>query len=154
MPNPQPAAAAVPRRFPIIDGPSVLWSVIEPFEYQAIENHGQTLERLASRGGLGSLEAWAVVNGWNLLRGMAAGNNEGRAQWRAFVLESERAAAIEAARRDAEAALAAKVRQAVMAVLGDVPAPLFPSDYALDNHAVCARALLAALDVLPKEPTT
>lgn len=84
-------AKVPPERFPIMDGPSVLWSVIAPHEHQAIENHGQDLRKLASRGGLGSLEAWAVVNGWNLRRGMAAGDNECRDEWRKFVAASEQA---------------------------------------------------------------
>ncbi len=51
------------RRFPIIKGASVPWSAMAPFERQAKENHGgQSLEKLASRGGLGRVEAWAVVN--------------------------------------------------------------------------------------------
>ena len=37
------------------------WSLIAPHESQARANHGQTLERLAERGGLGSCEAVAVL---------------------------------------------------------------------------------------------
>ena len=34
-----------------------------PHESQARNNHGQTLERLAQRGGLSPCEAWCVING-------------------------------------------------------------------------------------------
>lgn len=37
------------------------WSLIAPHESQARANHGQTLERLAERGGLGSCEAVAIL---------------------------------------------------------------------------------------------
>jgi hypothetical protein len=61
------AALAVPvsppaRRFPIMGGPSIPWWVIAPHEAQARINHGgQTLERLADRGGLSPTEALAVL---------------------------------------------------------------------------------------------
>lgn len=57
------------RRFPILsgdrsDGPtSVPWSIVEPHREQALRNHGQTLERLAERGGLGWAELFAVMAG-------------------------------------------------------------------------------------------
>lgn len=55
------------QRFPVmIDyeaGFSIPWSVVEPFERQAQLNHGgQTLKRLAERGGLSPRELWHVVN--------------------------------------------------------------------------------------------
>lgn len=37
------------------------WALIAPHEAQAQENHGQTLERLAERGGLDPVEAYAVL---------------------------------------------------------------------------------------------
>ena len=37
------------------------WELIEPHRQQAMENHGQTLERLAERGGLSFDEAAAVL---------------------------------------------------------------------------------------------
>lgn len=37
------------------------WDLIAPHAKQARTNHGQTLERLAERGGLGSCEAVAVL---------------------------------------------------------------------------------------------
>lgn len=49
-------------RFPIMDGPSVPWAMIEPHERQARENHDQSLSRLAGCGGLSSCEAMAVLN--------------------------------------------------------------------------------------------
>lgn len=49
------------RRFPIMDGPSIPWSVIAPFEAMAQQNHGQSVEKLASRGGLSMAEAIHVL---------------------------------------------------------------------------------------------
>ena len=50
------------RLFPIIDGGSIPWSLIAPHDRQAMANHGgQTLERLAERGGLSACEAIAVL---------------------------------------------------------------------------------------------
>lgn len=37
------------------------WSLLAPHERQAQANHGQSLERLAARGGLGLCEAVAVL---------------------------------------------------------------------------------------------
>ncbi len=66
------------RRFPVIQtwgrddtgamcslGPrSVPWEVIGPHRKQAERNHcGQTLEELASRGGLSPMELWCAVHG-------------------------------------------------------------------------------------------
>lgn len=42
---------------------AIPWSVIAPFEKQAIENHEQTLERLAQRGGVSPCEAVAIIEG-------------------------------------------------------------------------------------------
>jgi len=52
------------RLFPIQGGPAIPWSVIAPCERQAKANHGQSLERLAKRGGLGADEAVDVLMGW------------------------------------------------------------------------------------------
>ena len=49
------------RMFPIQGGPAIPWSVIEPCEQQAQRNHGQSLQRLAERGGLSVLEAIDVL---------------------------------------------------------------------------------------------
>lgn len=37
------------------------WSIIEPHREQALRNHGQTIERLRERGGLGPCEAVAIL---------------------------------------------------------------------------------------------
>lgn len=53
------------RRFPVIGYEGefwVPWSVVEPFGAQAEANHGQTLEKIAARGGLWPRELWRVVN--------------------------------------------------------------------------------------------
>ena len=39
------------------------WDFIAPHEQQALANHGQTLNRLAERGGLGASEALDIVEG-------------------------------------------------------------------------------------------
>jgi predicted nucleic acid-binding Zn-ribbon protein len=49
------------RRFRIMDGPSLPWCMIEPYEVQALANHDQTLAQLHSRGGLSCAEALAVL---------------------------------------------------------------------------------------------
>ncbi len=45
---------------------SISWNLIEPHRNHAEKNHGQTLERLAERGGLDPVELWCVINdrGW------------------------------------------------------------------------------------------
>lgn len=42
---------------------SIPWRMIEPQAPQAQDNHDQTLERLAERGGLSACEALAVLDG-------------------------------------------------------------------------------------------
>lgn len=39
------------------------FAMIQPHEAQALRNHGQTLERLAQRGGLAASEAVAIIKG-------------------------------------------------------------------------------------------
>jgi len=39
------------------------WAMIAPHEAQAQSNHGQSLERLASRGGLAAAEALDIIEG-------------------------------------------------------------------------------------------
>ena len=60
-------AGEVERRFPIMHsdgGPeSIPWAMIAPKEGQARNNHGQSLKRLAERGGLSPCEALAVLEG-------------------------------------------------------------------------------------------
>lgn len=58
------SSASSPRVFPVQDGPDIPWSTIAPFEKQARYQHGgQTLERLAERGGLGVTEVLAILEG-------------------------------------------------------------------------------------------
>lgn len=52
------------KRFPVLGaGFSVPWEMVEPFDQQARENHDQSLQRLAERGGLDPRELWAVMHG-------------------------------------------------------------------------------------------
>lgn len=55
-------AALTEPLFPIMRGPAVPWSLIAPYESQARENHGQSLKRLAERGGLSMCEAMAIMS--------------------------------------------------------------------------------------------
>lgn len=48
--------------FPVIGGGAIPWKFIEPHEPWAIKNHGQTLERLAQRGGMSWGEILAVLS--------------------------------------------------------------------------------------------
>ena len=54
---------AAAKRFPLQDNAikSVPWWVIESHRKQAMSNHGQTLERLAERGGLSVHELYYVL---------------------------------------------------------------------------------------------
>lgn len=84
------------RQFPIMDEEEkrpnirvtwyVPWGLLAPHEQQALKNHGQTLERLAERGGLGPIEALAIIQGrrW---RNMDAA--EARAQLRTLANDME-----------------------------------------------------------------
>lgn len=61
------------RRFPVLGaGFSIPWELVAPFEAQALTNHDQTLQRLATRGGLSPLELWCVMHGkkWHARSGM------------------------------------------------------------------------------------
>lgn len=56
------------RRFPILSTDRrkcglewIPWDMLSPHAAQATRNHGQTLERLAQRGGLGVSEAIAIL---------------------------------------------------------------------------------------------
>lgn len=54
----------MPRDFmPILRHPDfrLPWALVAPHEKQAMRNHGQTLEQLAERGGLGFTEALAIM---------------------------------------------------------------------------------------------
>lgn len=41
----------------------VRWELVEPWREQAMRNHGQTLERLAERGGLSPEELYLAAHG-------------------------------------------------------------------------------------------
>jgi hypothetical protein len=62
------------RRFPILHGPSIPWAIIAACEHQAQINHGQTIERLADRGGLDPSEAVAVLTGKRWSRDLVTPN--------------------------------------------------------------------------------
>lgn len=68
------------KTFRVMDAPTgcpqlVPWWLLAPFEPQAIENHGQTLERLNERGGLDPSEMLAVIEGrrWHRMDDVEAG---------------------------------------------------------------------------------
>lgn len=42
---------------------AIPWDVLAPHEFQALNNHDQTLQRLAERGGLSPEEALAIIEG-------------------------------------------------------------------------------------------
>ena len=55
--------ALVAKRFPLQGGPSVPWKAVLPHDRQCQKNHGgQTLQRIAERGGLDCGEFWYVMN--------------------------------------------------------------------------------------------
>jgi hypothetical protein len=68
------------RRFPVLNQQhvrprdlkqmprSVPWAFAETFRDQAQRNHGQTLERLAERGGLAPEEMWLAAHGKGLFK--------------------------------------------------------------------------------------
>ena len=56
------------KKFPILEtNESIDWNLIAPHEKQAMENHGQTLEKLASRHGLSWYELLCVMADKKLL---------------------------------------------------------------------------------------
>jgi hypothetical protein len=79
-------------RFPIINGPSIPWEVIEPHERQAQSNHDQTLRRLAERGGLSPAEAWFVLNdmSWDVSTDWKKADEDGKALLNSINLRYER----------------------------------------------------------------
>jgi len=70
--------------YPIQDGPSVPWAVMEPHESTAQKNHGQSLAELAERGGLGAAEAWLIVQGMDSGPFSGEQYERFRANWFAF----------------------------------------------------------------------
>lgn len=97
------------KRFPILDaGFSIPWSIIEPYESQAIRNHDQSLGTLASRGGLSASETYAVMHGLHLFRDKKVIPSEKEAkEWlRAYIDENTQLRAeIDDLRRRIEALL-------------------------------------------------
>lgn len=70
MPSDPSTQQTTPKRFPILtsgrigrDKPTIPRAAIAPHEAQAQRNHGQSLKRLAERGGLCWSEAWGVMKG-------------------------------------------------------------------------------------------
>jgi hypothetical protein len=70
MPEPKTDRSAM---FPVLESDPVLfsqlgcpravpWGMLEPHEAWAHQNHSQSLNRLAERGGLGAIEMYAVLN--------------------------------------------------------------------------------------------
>jgi len=64
----------------------VPWAMLAEHEPQALSKHGQTLERLASRGGLGPDEAMAILDG---RRWQRMDEDEAREKLKARVAEWE-----------------------------------------------------------------
>lgn len=54
-------AKVTERRFPIMGGPSIPWSMLASYTATVKQNHGQSLERLAERGGLSPYEAMCAL---------------------------------------------------------------------------------------------
>ena len=72
------------RRNPFLPA-SVPWAVVEGHERQAQENHYQSLERLAERGGLTVVELWAVCTDQSFPRTHADESTQVRAlEWLSF----------------------------------------------------------------------
>ncbi len=84
------------RQFPVLNtygrnAPAVVrsvpWSMLAPHEPQALKNHcGQSLEKLASRGGLSPLEIYAVMNGLSWSMGKLTCTESEAVQWLAATL--------------------------------------------------------------------
>lgn len=50
------------RKFPIIHtNENIEWNIVEPYRERALINHGQTLERIAERGGLDWYEMFCLL---------------------------------------------------------------------------------------------
>jgi hypothetical protein len=101
------------RRFPVMAGPSVPWAFVEPFEAQAQINHSQSLEVLASRGGLDPTELWCIAHG---KRWSERCSNDVADEW----LDAVVSQASEVARLTAALATAQRERDEARAELGEV----------------------------------
>lgn len=96
--------SAEERLFPIMlnrDNAYIPWRVVEPHEQQAQTNHGQTLARLAERGGLDPVELAAVLQdlpfSWVMAHSAAV-----RQAWLIIVRHIEQAAAAKARAEERE----------------------------------------------------
>lgn len=67
--------------YPIQDGPTIPWFIMKPHEAQCQKNHGQSLEKLAGRGGLGAAEAYCIIKGLSLRAIDEVGHNQLRTWW-------------------------------------------------------------------------
>jgi hypothetical protein len=74
------------RPYPIQRGPSVPWWVMAPHEAQSQRNHGQSIKRIAERGGFSGAEAWCIVTGqhWHAIE---KNIEEGERLWRTFAAQ-------------------------------------------------------------------
>lgn len=64
-------------RFPQDPCPRAIpWDFLAPHEQQALKNHDQSLEKLASRGGLSGQEAVAIVRGQHWREGLKLSETE------------------------------------------------------------------------------
>ncbi len=75
------------------------WGLIAPHEKQAVKNHSQTLERLAQRGGLGWVEALAVLQGHDQFD-MRVTEIEANAELGRLLVEAGASAALADSRED------------------------------------------------------
>jgi hypothetical protein len=66
------------------------WALIEPHRAQAQRNHGQSLERLAERGGLGAEEAVAVIEDKDYYERWSPGERTGNAALKKHLDEFEK----------------------------------------------------------------
>lgn len=139
----EPAREAVAEpMFPIMGGPKVPWSLIAPYEAQAQTNHGQTLKRLAERGGLSICEAMAVMSSARYeKRPIAKPTVE---DWLDFIAERKVRAERRASPAPAAGGLEA-VRGALRLAEGRLELLLreFPDESATSDHPVATRYVLS-----------
>lgn len=83
--------------FPILRHPEfrLPWALVVPHAKQAMENHGQTLERLAERGGLSFSEALAVMCDLNYRDISRHGGEDGCRQSLETLIQKRTAAGVE-----------------------------------------------------------
>lgn len=79
------------KRFPVLSGGmSVPWQMLAPHELQAKANHGQTLQRLAERGGLSWAEMLCVLEGCSWGERRALTDEQAKPKVLAIVTEYEK----------------------------------------------------------------